>query len=109
MCIVFNNNEIEYRIKALNNISDKLIGYRSVLKFFLPEFKINSTKDIKCNINFYKFEKIVSYWIRLYNNDKSDIILYINKDIEMIIVRYLYLSATEQAIKKRNEHNQQRL
>ena len=99
-CIVFENNIINHRLKTLvNDNQDGIIGKRGVLNFFLPKVKINSTISAininNVNKHFYQSEKIVSYFVGQFNNNKSDIVLSLNKTIEMIILKYLYLVAND--------------
>ena len=112
-CIVFENNIINHRLKTLvNDNQDGIIGKRGTLNFFLPKIKINSTIT-PININnvnkhFYQSEKIVSYLVRQFNNNKSDIVLSLNKTIEMIIVKYLYLVANDKDYQNRNKFAKKR-
>ena len=112
-CIVFENNIINHRLKTLvNENKNGIIGKRGVLNFFLPKIKINSTISPinidNVNKNFYKNEKIVSYFVRQFNNNKSNIVLSVNKNIEMLIVKYLYLVANDQDYHDRNKFAKQR-
>ena len=107
-CIVFENNIINHRLKTLvNENKNGIISKRGVLNFFLPKIQINSTISPinieNVNKHFYTSEKIVSYFVRDFNNDKSNIVLSLSKSIEMIIVKYLYLVANDQDYRRRNK------
>ena len=106
-CIVFENNTVHYRLKALTDENkDDIIVKSGVLRFFLPKVKIICTSDTinisNLNSNFYKREKSASYWVRQFNN-KSGAVVSVNKNIEMIIVEYLYVIANEKDLKQRNK------
>ena len=76
----------------------------------MPRYQINSTHDIKCNIKLNQFEKIISNWIRKFNNNinQNVTIIFINKDIEMIIMDYCYVLANEKDIKQRTIYDNNR-
>ena len=98
-CIVFNNTLMNHKVFKLCNTSNET-GHRSLISFWLPKYKINSSHDInvlyKCNINQYKYHfikifDIVKHWARKFNQQKktSRNNIVICKEIENIINQYV--------------------
>lgn len=118
MCLVFNNRLINHRLKQLSAIKNKenkkneeqeegRFGERGILNFFLPGYKINSTKDIHVNQD-CKQEFVVWNWVRKYNENKDGNTA-IPKEIEALLVKFVVDSITKEKIEKRNELRKQRL
>ena len=98
-CIVFNNTLMNHKVFKLCNTSNE-IGHRSLISFWLPKYKINSSHDInvlyKCDTNQYKYHfirifDIVQHWTRIFNQQKkkSGYNIGICKDVENIINQYI--------------------
>ena len=72
MILVFNNREFNHRLKELKTIEtggDDQVFERSIISFYIPRYKINSSKDIMVNGERYMI--ILSHWIREFDNKEN--------------------------------------
>ena len=100
-CVVFNNSLINHKVHKLSNTSNEL-GYRGVMTFWLPKYKINSSREINVlykykheKYNFLKIFTIVRNWVRLFNQQNKieyGFSNFICKDIENVINNYIVSS-----------------
>ena len=108
-CIVFNNSIMNHKVYKLTNKSNQL-GHRCLLSFWLPKYKINSSRDIDVLYNnknekyhFLKVFQIVKNWVRIFNQQRRIKHWYettICKNIENLISDYI----TSKEIVKYSQH-----
>eukprot|EP01084_Bolivina_argentea_P076875 139361_1 len=100
--IVFNNNNLNHKLKVLKNGSKMKFATRKILTFFLPEFIV---KSVKKNINNHNdeiiYNNIIVNWIKL-----CDIQLFEMRLVNMII---LYSFDIMKQIKTRDKLRETRL
>lgn len=97
-CIVFNNTIMNHKVYKLCNNSNET-GQRSLMTFWLPKFKINSSSDIDV---LYKYKNtkyhlvkvfiIIQNWVRKFNHHRKLELGYntvLCKNIENLINKYI--------------------
>ena len=109
-CIVFNNTLMNHQVFKLCNKSSNETGHRSLISFWLPKYKINSSHEIDVSYQYkhYKYHflrvfDIVKNWVRKFNQQRTQMI--ICKDVENVMNRYIVSEQILQYSKNRGSGN----
>ena len=90
MILVFNNDIFNHRLKELEtvNTSDRnKVFERSIISFYIPRYKINSSEDIM--VNGEKYMIILDNWLREFDDKNQNKNNWIDTSVKLLLQNYI--------------------